>query len=147
MKTIKSILFAVFLALPLSCGTRVDHFLRDERAALFNMINAFRNENKVPPLRYLTVRQVEVNSWARHLEDNFEHAKRGFACENIAVNYEGAKELFYQWKLSPGHRRNMLLPNLRYCTIGLHKGRYRNQAGAFFGVFRGYHRKLKAVRR
>lgn len=44
--------------------------------------------------------------------------------ENVAYNYtpgvEGAKEMFQQWKDSPGHRANMLNPKFTTYGIGFH---------------------------
>ena len=123
-----------------------DVSLKESRNKIFKLINAFRKENKLNEVEYVHWRQAEINLWARHLEKRFEHANGRFACENIAVNFDDPEEIFDQWKNSPGHRRNMLLPNIKYCAIGLHKGKYQNNDGAFFGVFRGYDGKLSAVK-
>ena len=119
--------------------------LRESRYKIFRLINEFRKENGLSELEYVHLRQPEINLWAKHLERRFEHANNRFACENIAVNYESPEEMFYQWKNSAGHRKNMLLRGIKYCAIGLHRGKYGEHDGAYFGVFRGYYGKLKAV--
>ena len=137
MSYIKYGLILVLLLLPCCGAPRIIKQIDDPKMKIFNMINQFRRQRGIPALEYLKSRQWEVDHWSRHLE-RFEHARRGYTCENIAVNFESAEELFYQWKESPGHRRNMLLHKIQYCTIGLHGGKFRGHGGAYFGVFRGY---------
>lgn len=134
----KYILFLMLFLLPTCRVQRTFNHDDDPKMKIFNMINQFRRQRGLPALKYLNSRQWEVDLWAQHLERRFEHARRGYTCENIAVNLESVEELFYQWKQSQGHRRNMLLRDLKYCTIGLHRGKYRGHEGAYFGVFRGY---------
>jgi uncharacterized protein YkwD len=105
----------------------------DPEKEIFRLINHFRKSRGLPRLRYLKSQQREVDQWAKHISERFEHADSGFTCENIASNYEGPEELFYQWRDSRPHRRNMLLKRIRYSTIGVY--RYGRR---YLGVFRGY---------
>ena len=143
----KSITVLLILLLSVTCKT-ADRTAHQRRASqrVFHLINEFRKEHGLPELRYLHRRQWEVDIWARHLEKRFEHCETGYACENIAVNFDSPEQLFEQWKNSPGHRKNMLLRRIRYCAIGVREGTYRRTPGAYFGVFRGYETKLKALK-
>ncbi|HEY5819320.1 MAG TPA: CAP domain-containing protein [Mesorhizobium sp.] len=39
--------------------------------------------------------------------------------ENAGYNYKNAQQLFLGWRNSPGHRTNMLRPNLRYAGVSV----------------------------
>lgn len=103
---------------------------------IFRLINTFRRSKGLPRLRYLKSQQKAVDEWAKHITERYEHAESGFTCENIAYNYESPEELFYQWRDSPLHRRNMVLRRIRYCAIAVYSDGRRH-----FGVFRGYANK------
>jgi uncharacterized protein YkwD len=115
------------------------HEIREPERKVFELINDFRASNGLPRLKYLKHRQWQVDLWARHISQRFEHARTGYTCENIAYNYESPEELYYQWKNSPGHKRNILLRRVKYCVIGIYSDGRR-----YFGVFRGFEKeKLK----
>src|SRR5690606_22328342 len=109
------------------------HEVREPERRVFELINDFRASEGLPRLKYLKRRQWEVDLWARHLSKRFEHARFGYKCENVAYNYESPEELFYQWRASQRHRRNMLVESLECGAIGVF-----NRGGQYFGVFRGY---------
>lgn len=139
----KSITLFLLLFFILNSASTHNDMPDEQINKIYKLINQFRKRHALPKLKYLRSRQEEVNLWAKHLERNFEHAKGGYSCENIAVNFKGPDELFYQWKKSPPHRRNMLNRKIKYCAIGLHTGKYKSLDEAFFGVFRGYYSNPK----
>lgn len=120
-----------------SCVSLGLHAVREPERRVFELINGFRASEGLPRLKYLKRRQWEVDLWARHISRRFEHAKLGYTCENIAYNFVSPEYLFNQWKNSPGHRRNMLLAEIRFASVAVYCDGPR-----YFGVFRGYVPKL-----
>ncbi len=51
---------------------------------------------------------------------------RGLAAENIAEGQQTLQKVLQTWMNSPGHRRNMLHPRMRYFGMALAKGKGRN---------------------
>lgn len=126
------ILFIISVLLNTGPAPEVQKIPEPEKR-VFNLINDFRASNGLPRLKYLRRKQWQVDLWAKHISKRFEHANSGYTCENIAYNCESPDELFYQWRSSTGHRRNLLFKRIRYCAVGVY-----SDGGRYFGVFRGY---------
>lgn len=113
---------------------------RDQEEERFvELINAYRAENKLPPLAVCRSLDLAAQLHSEDMRDQkyFSHTgldgalpdERGceacfeVACgeatfgENIAAGYLDAKNTFEQWRNSPGHNANMLKPY--YTTMGI----------------------------
>ena len=100
---------------------------------MLSLVNDFRAENSVPPLKKMTDMQGYANIRSKEIVDFFSHvrpngeegldsimAKSDYrtAGENIAAGNKDARSTFEQWKNSQGHRDNMLNPNFTHMTVG-----------------------------
>ena len=100
---------------------------------MLSLVNDFRAENSVPPLKKMTDMQGYANIRSKEIADFFSHvrpngeegldsviAKSDYrtAGENIAAGNKDARSTFEQWKNSQGHRDNMLNPNFTHMTVG-----------------------------
>ena len=100
---------------------------------MLSLVNDFRAENSVPPLKKLTdmqgyanIRSKEIVEFFSHVRPNGEEgldsviAKSDYrtAGENIAAGNKDARSTFEQWKNSQGHRDNMLNPKFTHMTVG-----------------------------
>ena len=100
---------------------------------MLSLVNDFRAENSVPPLKkmrdmqgYANIRSKEIVDFFSHVRPNGEEgldsimAKSDYrtAGENIAAGNKDARSTFEQWKNSRGHRDNMLNPNFTHMTVG-----------------------------
>lgn len=82
-------------------------------------LNAFRAENKLPPLSYSATLAGAAHSHARDMaarnsldHNGFKERARmsgGTAAENVSWGCDDQPCAIKQWAASPGHRRNMLL--------------------------------------
>lgn len=85
---------------------------------LLGLHNRERAAHGLPPLRYdpglssqsLRHSQQQANARSMH------HSKGGFAAENVAAGQRSEQEVVRDWMNSPGHRKNILDPNLS--TVG-----------------------------
>lgn len=85
---------------------------------LLGLHNRERAQHGLPPLRYdpglssqsLRHSQQQANARSMH------HSKGTFAAENVAAGQRSEQEVVRDWMNSPGHRRNILDPNLS--TVG-----------------------------
>ena len=118
--------------------------------------NAFRDENHLPPLKptvqLIIVAQNHARNMARqdkfgdsdknghildgkHFEDRIKVSGYSFArvAENVGYQLkkpDPAAAMMEGWKVSPGHRRNMLLPEITEIGVGAVKG----QSGRWYFV-------------
>ncbi|MEJ1239593.1 CAP domain-containing protein [Chryseolinea sp. T2] len=133
---------ALILLLVTDCSPPKRLHIDDNISIIYRRVNQLRIAHGLPPLQYLTETQQSADLWAKRLESRFRHAPPVYSCENIAYNFTGAEELFSQWLHSPGHKRNMLMWRIRYCTISVHIGTRDGIYPTYFGVFRGYDAEL-----
>lgn len=56
-------------------------------------------------------------TWSQNIK-NFGYTYNTYRAENIAAGYQSASAVYSAWKASPGHRANMLDPNLKAIGIG-----------------------------
>jgi uncharacterized protein YkwD len=109
------------------------------------LINNFRKKNRLNPLEWNESLARAARYHAKDMADDdyFEHDSydringrlkktlktfdrvRKFLdkglyvnSENIGTGQESAKEMFKDWVNSPGHRKNMLIPESKYIGIG-----------------------------
>ncbi len=115
----------------------------NEAEQMLALVNEFRKESGVPPVVLNTALNTAAFKHSKDMNDNgyFSHTGQngssfgervknekysGFAFgENIAIS-ETAKQTFNLWKESPGHKRNILNPNVNEMGIGK-SGRYWTQ--------------------
>ena len=115
----------------------------NEAEQMLALVNEFRKESGVAPVVLNTALNTAAFKHSKDMNDNgyFSHTGQngssfgervknekysGFAFgENIAIS-ETAKQTFNLWKESPGHKRNILNPNVNEMGIGK-SGRYWTQ--------------------
>jgi uncharacterized protein YkwD len=116
---------------------------------IIDQTNAFRAENKLPPLKpkvqLLIVAQNHARNMARQdrfgdsdknghvldgkrLEDRIKVSGYPFAevAENVGYQYnkpDPVAAMMRGWKDSPGHRRNMLIPDISEIGVGAAQGK------------------------
>ena len=59
----------------------------------------------------------------------------GYAAENLSAGTDGVGEAVNQWKASPGHNENLLLPEARY--IGLARADSKSRYGRYWALVVG----------
>ncbi len=115
----------------------------NEAQQILALVNQFRKESGVDPVVLNSALNTAAFKHSKDMNDNgyFSHTGQngstfgertkkenysGFAFgENIAIS-DTARQTFNLWKESPGHRRNMLNPNVNEMGIGK-SGRYWTQ--------------------
>lgn len=138
----RRIVILVILILVADCSPPSKLKVDENAAIIFRKVNQLRIAHGLPPLLYLRETQSSTDAWAKRLETQYRHAPLVYSCENIAYNFTGAEELFNQWLHSPGHKKNMLMWRIRYCTISVHIGTRDGIYPTYFGVLRGYDAEL-----
>lgn len=76
--------------------------------------------------------------WKWLAEEGYHYAVAG---ENLAVNFENAKELVSGWMGSPLHRKNILNGNYREVGIGIAKGNFEGKSAIYVVAFYGAQKK------
>lgn len=125
-------------------------------AIVIEATNGFRKDEKRPPVRVNKVLTETAQSFARYMAstDRYGHradgnqpadraTKQGYdyciVLENIAYYYNSggtrsedmAREFFEGWKKSPGHRRNMLDPDVRETGVAVARS---EKTGYYYAV-------------
>lgn len=115
----------------------------DECVQMLNMINEYRAENGVKPLKlYITACNM-ANTRSAELVELFDHTRPngtdcftifeennincGWVGENIAFGYGSVEAVMNAWMNSEGHRSNILDEDFEYIGIGIINDRYWTQ--------------------
>lgn len=103
----------------------------EQQKQLFELINNYRKENGVPELIWngnlknaADIRAAEASvcwSHTRPNGENFNTVDYLSFGENLARNYETAKEIFEAWKGSESHNINMLDGEWKSCYISFYQ--------------------------
>lgn len=127
--------FALTLFLLLTCGSALAW--TEEELVMLSAVNAARRENGLKPVGFdkslaEAARKYaqELAEWGQlahqgpkgtRLADRLDGEGYGFrlAAENLASGLIGPKETVGLWMNSPGHRKNLLQPELREAGVGM----------------------------
>jgi uncharacterized protein YkwD len=125
-----ALLFALLIAPPPALAET------DEALDLLQDVNAIRREHGLLPLRFEENLSRQAKDFAQELADLGDLSHQGskgkglkarlesqgydfrLAAENLASGQIGPGETVRLWMESPGHRRNILLPDVREAGIG-----------------------------
>ncbi|MBI5119397.1 MAG: CAP domain-containing protein [Rhodospirillales bacterium] len=131
-------LILVFLALLTGFSARAE---TDAALDLLAGVNALRREHGLPSLRFEPNLSKAAQDYARELAawGQLSHQgpdgsslqtrleSRGYAyrlaAENLACGLIGAQETVGLWQDSPGHRKNMLLAEMREAGVGMDRAK------------------------
>lgn len=131
-------LILVFLALLAVPPARAE---TDEALDLLAGVNAVRREHGLPSLRFEPSLSKTAQDYARQLAAWGQLSHKGpdgsslqsrlesqgyafrLAAENLASGLIGAQETVGLWRDSPGHRKNMLLADVREAGVGMDRAK------------------------
>lgn len=133
----------------LSSATAASAFERSNEINDVNVVhlmNAYRAAEGLPPLRVDDrlalaaadrMRDMEEAEYWSHVSPDGRQPfvwisardyRFQYAAENLAVGFETARLLVASWMESPGHRANIMSPNLEDCGIAIIEGSTRGPA-------------------
>lgn len=116
-------------------------------ARMYKRVNEIRKEHNLGPVRPDKKLSLAAANHSKDIADHDLFGHRGsdgsrlgdrlrrvkfkfkLAVENVAAGYESPEKTVESWLNSPGHRRNMLDPNM--CRIGLGYSFLRNDDGRY----------------
>lgn len=108
----------------------------DDQAAVLDEINQFRAQNGLPPVRLSAQLNQAAQGYSEEMaqDGHFDHTsldgttfdqrirgtgyQPGTATENIAKGQRTPQEVVQSWINSPGHRANLLNPNITEIGVG-----------------------------
>ncbi|HEX2924600.1 MAG TPA: CAP domain-containing protein, partial [Chloroflexota bacterium] len=110
---------------------------RSPAQQIFELVNQIRSDHNLRPLKVSPELSKSAQGYAAQMgkENFFGHTSpNGSTCvsrdcaagytdwkalaENLAAGYESPKEVVDAWMKSPGHRKNMLAPDVKETGIG-----------------------------
>jgi len=128
MKYLACLFLALFLAAPAARAEAPDAF----ETELIRLINIVRTQYKRPPLQTDAYLMEVARVWARHMakNDDLSHrknmglvmAKAGYAGMNENLYFMTypleAQRVVDGWMNSPGHKKNLLAPDMELIGVG-----------------------------